>query len=376
MKFSRPLCLLLSLTILFSIFVVPSRAATNLINPNILEWENVTTSTSDIGKSLMYVHKEGTISKPIYRLQPTIYGEGEVNGQPVTTYSGWTLAPSMLRVGDNYTFRIHIPSPEEIRAVTDYTHSDEYFANWIGGVGFYICFGGFAADGSLTRVVEFVCINKDNYLSYAGRDLVYSFQCPDFNVSDPGIYIFNVDITYWSPSVLFLDDSLCLVNDSAVDEEGFFSRLFEWFQEKFDAIGDSFSNLGSNISSGLSGLGDRISDFFINLGSSITNGLNSLLDGIGGWFQKLGNLILYLQWTDTPPENPFKMEDGPLASVREFFDVIVDYFSDIEDDFESVIDSVTGPVYLLDKFTERFDWLLGILVFTLLMIVISRFIGL
>lgn len=63
-------------------------------------------------------------------------------------------------------------------------------------------------------------------------------------------------------------------------------------------------------------------------------------------------------------------------SVSQFFDDLVEYLSGVSDDIETVIDSITGPVVLLDEFTKRFEWLFGIVTFVLLMIVASRFIGL
>ena len=84
---------------------------------------------------------------------------------------------------------------------------------------------------------------------------------------------------------------------------------------------------------------------------------------------------MYFVWDDEPPENPFKSVDGPLDKVEGFFDDLIDYLSGVGEDFEHVMDSISGPVYLLDHFTKRFEWILGILVFTLLLIVISRFIG-
>lgn len=63
-------------------------------------------------------------------------------------------------------------------------------------------------------------------------------------------------------------------------------------------------------------------------------------------------------------------------SVSQFFDDLVEYLSGVSDDIETVIDSITGPVVLLDEFTKRFEWLFGIVTFVLMMIVASRFIGL
>lgn len=106
--------------------------------------------------------------------------------------------------------------------------------------------------------------------------------------------------------------------------------------------------------------------------------LSAFLDGLKYEFYLLGsrliNYLLYFQ--ATVPENPFTGVDSPLSHVEGFFNELIEYLSNIKDDIETVIDSVTGPVVLLDEFTKRFEWLFGIITFTLMMIVVSRFIGL
>lgn len=367
MRFFRPLCLLLSLTVLISIFVVPSSAATNLVNPDFSQWENTTSVTSDSGGYKMRVLKidDGAL----YLLQSTYLAD--VNGNRF--YMSFSIDTVVLKAGNSYTFSMHIPSFEEIRAKSTYTLTDSQLLANLGD-SWDISFCTRDASNTIIDSINFLTITKENYENLQGTDYVFSFECPDYSGSNPIIVISASNA--FSNNWLFLDGSMMLVDNNEEDEDGLLAKIFEWFEKQFNAIGESFREITTNLHNGFNTLGDRISNFFINLGSSITNGLNSLLDGIGGWFQKFANVILYLKWTDEPPENPFKMEDGPLASVRGFFDDIVDYFADIEDDFETVIDSITGPVYLLDKFTERFEWLLGILGFTLLMIVISRFIGL
>ena len=87
------------------------------------------------------------------------------------------------------------------------------------------------------------------------------------------------------------------------------------------------------------------------------------------------NLLLYFDWYGDY-ENPFLNEDSPISLISDSLNNITTYVSDSGNSFESVIDSITGSLELFSMFTERFDWLLGLCIFTLAIIVITRFIGL
>lgn len=382
MKFSRPLCLLLSLTIIFSFFVVPSRAATNLINPELDMWDNVTDDTTQTGQDLMYIHKEG--NSPIYRVQST-YESDNSAGTP--RYVSWAIDPTSLIPGDSYTFSMHIPSPTEIRANTKYTHDDEYFANWIGD-GFQIGFGGINSEGILVHVDVFIEFTKTNYLSLAGTDYVCKFVCPEYAVANPCIFIYGY--TNWSPNVLFLDDSLCLVNDSAAEKEGFWDNLGDlitgFFHDlKWDLIGGScgdsdcsktpHTSLSDRIGTALEGLGTRISGFFTTLSTNFDGFISGLGDRIEGFFTKLGNLLLYLTWDEVAPDNPFEGIDSPLDKVTSYFDNVIDYLEQIKTDLTNLVDSVSAGIYVFDEFTARFPWIKALCFFSFALIIITRIVG-
>lgn len=252
-------------------------AATNLVNPNLDEWEYMISSGYDSvqGTGEMNCSKVLAGSYITYYLQPTLLGYTGSDGD-VSFYFGITLDETLLSAGKSYTFNMHILSPDEIRARTTFTWSDERFAS--AADGFFVGFGIVDSDGEIEIVLEFLSITAENYLSLAGTDFVSSFTCPDYSGGNPCIVIMASNA--YSTSTMFFDDSMTLVDNSEEDEEGFFSRLFEWFEKKFNAIGDSFSNLGNKLSTGFSNLGDRIKTFFSDLGDSISSGLTTLKEGI------------------------------------------------------------------------------------------------
>lgn len=220
----------------------------------------------------------------------------------------------------------------------------------------------------------------------------------DFNASYYKTDVLNGNVTIYR--YVNVDSFTLVVDDS---NKNLLNSIISWLSNIKENLTSGFSN----ISNGLTNLGNRINSFFTNLGSTITTNFNSLTtnfknnitslgdrfsgfitslgDRISGFFNNLFsklddlgtriiNYILYFD--DEIPENPFTGVDSPLDHVQGFFDDLIDYLTGIGDDIETVLDSITAPVSLLDTFTKRFEWLFGIVTFTLMMIVVSRFIGL
>lgn len=376
MKFSRPLFFILTFSLIISFFVIPVSAATNLINPNLNEWDNITSSMpndpSVEGSLKMSVHTIPSSVGNIYRLQPTSIG---VIGDspPAKFFYGHMFDKTVLKAGNSYTFQMHILSPSEIRRYTSYTWDDSGFTVRLGH-GYIIGFGVVDFNGEVTYIQEFVAITPDNYSSLAGKDFVQSFECPSYSGGNPCIFIMSSWVD--AESTFFFDDSMVLIDNAEEDEEGFLAGLFEWFEKKFNAIGVSFDNLGSNVTSGLNNLGERIKGFFNDLSEGFENAINGLLAGIGGEFQKFGNLFLYFTYSDVVPENPFEAVGGPLDLVEGYFDDMIEYLRNVRHNLTDVVDSVSAGTYLFDVFTDRFPWVKSLCVFALAMIVISRFIGL
>ena len=269
-------------------------AATNLINPNLNEWDNITSSMpndpSVEGSLKMSVHTINSSVGNIYRLQPTKLGTTGTTGT-TKLYYAHMFDKTVLKAGNNYTFQMHILSPSEIRRYTSYTWDDSGFTVRLGH-GYIIGFGVVDFNGEVTYIQEFVAITPDNYSSLAGKDFVQSFECPSYSGGNPCIFIMSSWVD--AESTFFFDDSIVLIDNAEEDEEGFLSGLFEWFEKKFNAIGESFANLGNKLSTGFSNLGDRIKTFFSDLGTSISNGLNSVKEGIQNKLEQVKTTLVEL----------------------------------------------------------------------------------
>lgn len=103
--------------------------------------------------------------------------------------------------------------------------------------------------------------------------------------------------------------------------------------------------------------------------------INAFLHQITNFFSGCINLVLYLDW-DGIYEDPFSNGDEPISLISDGLNDISDFVADAGESVEDVLDSLSGALELFSRFTERFDWLVGLCVFTLAIIVISRFIGL
>lgn len=376
LKISRPLSILLCLIVLISSFTVTVYGADdeNLIEPNLKNW----TILEDYKSSTTVLSGSDTGAVQLVSISPA----GEQNGFSANVGALYDITSS-YKVGDKYTLSF------------DFLNADKYIG---GGVGIIsskafldyngVLYIGLAtSDNTGVTAVDgyFVEINGDNYNQYVDSTITYSFEMPS-GVVNPCIFInfiaFLPDADMVNNCWLAFRD-IKFINQTEADEQGFLDGLFEWFEVKFKNIGDSFSDLGaklgelkSSFTESISNLGESIKGFFDDLGTKFNTAINSLGESIGGFFTKLGNLILYASWSEEPPENPFLLKESPMSSLAERLDNISSAFDSAGESFENVIDSITGPVYLLDEFTKEFGWILGILVFTLLVIVISRFIGL
>ncbi len=374
LKISRPLSILLCFVVFISSFTVTVHGADedNLIDSDLSNWTVLNPDKCSVlpATSSLYLIR-------IYGVQiPPANPEGP---SPIWYIGGaYDLTDSRVIVGNKYTLSFNFPDPD--RYVSSSTGSNSFVGDNSGTLIVGLCSN--ISEDSIEPIEGcYFTIDKNNFNSVKDSDIQLSFEMPS-GVVNPCIcfYYMNFDGTN---TVCFYLKDLKLVDESKAEEDNFFSRLFEWFEVKFKAISDSFSDLGiklgelkNSFTESISNLGNSIKGFFDDLGTKFSNAINSLGESIGGFFTKLGNLILYASWSDEPPENPFLLKESPMASLSERLNKISSAFDSAGENFENVIDSITGPVYLLDEFTEEFGWILGILVFTLLVIVISRFIGL
>ena len=355
LKIFRPLSILLCFIVLISSFSVTVYGADeeNLISHNFNDWSKL----------------------PQYEQYTTLYGNSNVNGiQALMCGVSSEINDKKIAVGGLYDISDEYVVGDNYELSFEFLSSDKYVATALGTIGSDRAFHDYSSilivgvgsfnNNEVTVDEEYsIIINSDNYNDYINGTLKLSFEMPS-GLINPCVAVsflcVNADADQVN-NVYLTFRNFQLINKSAQKEDNFFSRLFEWFEVKFKAIGDSFSDLGVKLG---------------ELKSSFTESISNLGNSIGGFFTKLGNLILYASWSEVPPENPFVTEDKPLSSLAIRLKAISDSFASSGESFENVIDSITGPVYLLDEFTKEFGWILGILIFTLAVIVISRFIGL
>ena len=352
MKRSRPLSLFLSFLILISCFTISVSASDseNLVDSDLRNWQIIHPDYTTV------LYKRD--NEFLIKVKPAI----SESNPDVKVTSGGVYHLTDLVNGNSYTLNFKYLNPSqmdvgEVLAAAPYLNGE-------------VVIGLASKTGDNYELVENACItiNKDNYFDYYGNNFSINFKME--NIINPCIifYYMGSGMGY---EIYFGVGDVSLIDDSQAKEDGFFAKLFEWFQEKFDAIGESFTNLGNKLTElknsfldSLSNLGDTIGSFFVEQ-----------LEGIIEFFRGFGNLILYFNW-EGEYTNPFEREDSPIDKVSEFFDNLIEYVDSIGTSIENVLDSITGGLHIFDEFTSRFPWLKGIAVFCLALIVITRFIGL
>lgn len=277
---------------------VSAAEVTNLIDSNLMNWDTSSDSTFN------EVWSDGNVSHIRVFPQATEVGNGVLNTKIFTYYD-----LTNLKAGRSYTFSFHLLDLDEAHAVDSSVNWEHYYSGLVYG-GFYVI--GLGSWDSATNTVNYIedsCItvNLDNRDSLFGSDIDISFEFT--NLINPCIFIGYVEYSEYSESQSIMISNPQLIDNDSAEEEGFFKRLFEWLEIRFNNLSSSFTDLGdrikvffsdlsSNISDGLSdvrdgittkfaefegwlsSLGDRISVFFTNLGSSISNGLSDVRDKI------------------------------------------------------------------------------------------------
>lgn len=155
-----------------------------------------------------------------------------------TTYLRYSLIYDVpeLKVGNSYTFNLHLLSAEEVGSANVYGETALYTGFKNGNAVMFIGLGSYDPANDWVTGVEnaHIVIDKDNYLSYYGSDISIQFELP--NIVNPCIFIGYLDastspIDNWA---YFKD--LQLIDNTKAEEDNFFTRLFEWFENKFKQL--------------------------------------------------------------------------------------------------------------------------------------------
>jgi len=306
-------------------------AAENLVNPDLTQWDNVNLdgiSNSEISEISVTKYTD------FFRLNGNYIGSvGDTN--PTHYWVGHMFDTSALKAGRKYNFSVHIPSVSELKS-NNYLSSfaDSYFTDAYNGGVLAVTFGTLKTDGSINSILELLTIDGTNYQDLMGSDYVYNFTCPDYSGGSPAIFIHVYHYSSFTKTnpAFFLGNDMTLVDEDAAEEDNFLSRIFEWFQEKFDAIGDAFSNLGNKLSTGFTNLGDRIKTFFSDLGTSISNGLNSVKEGIQNKLEQVKTTLV-------------ELGESLIQGIQNLFVPDEDYILEWKDNLDKLLQDHLGMIY-------------------------------
>lgn len=211
----------------------------------------------------------------------------------------YDLTSEPVKVGDVYTLSF------------DFINADKY----IGGSSGLVCSSAFKNYNGLLMVglgsntdngpvfdeKSYILIDSSNFDTYADSNVKLSFEMPS-GIVNPCIIMYFVatvpDVSVTS-TVFLAFSNFSFYNETALKEsekqENFLNRLFAWFQEKFDAIGESFSNLGNKLTDLKNSFVNKLTD----LKDSFVLKLEELKQGI----LNLGDIIIEgIQGLFTPDE--------------------------------------------------------------------------
>lgn len=351
---SRPLALLLIVFVLLtSFFIVPVSAASrdNLIDSDLNNWQNTD------GSDTVSVYSKADI----YR----------VSGSGSST-SGYMIGilydlPSFI-AGHSYTLSFKLPSGTDISNSWGLSWTDEQTISYYNNASVFVGYGFLSADGTTVDTQKVLYeFNSGNISRFLGQTCRTTFVAE----SSSGRPVVYIGLTAQDTKIhhFYFSDFLLFDNDDTSKElsgiKGFLHSI------RWDLTG----GVCDDEECPHSFPDDPHISLFSELSNSIESHLQGLIDSVESFFTGLGNLLLYFNW-DGEYENPFENENDTVENLSIELKKVSDYVAGVGDSIENIIDSLSGSLELLSMFVERFDWLISICVFTLSIIVISRFIGL
>ena len=303
----------------------------NMINPDLTAWQVLADSAHgvDIMRVAPYGAGTSTFKGQMYSL--VIQPSSALEASGVYIWFGSLLDGAKLIPGNSYTVSFYLPDGTDVwKAIgePDGAYKDQFFEtnaflkrSWVNlnaGLNVGISYGSNfdIDDGDVEVKTTLFEISYENIDSFFGKQLTASFVCPDYTGNAYLTFTFGGNSKYTLPFAFYFSD-VSLIDPNAVDEKGFLAKQFD----------------------------------------------------------RLINLILYFD-ADGNYQNPFVDSDSPLNYISGFFDNLIKYVSDSVENITNTIDSASGMIHIFDLFTKRFSWLLGLCVFTLAVLIFSRFIGL
>lgn len=308
--------------VLFQSFGLDVKAASedNLVDSDLRNWEKW--EAFDGGVQLTLASDK---NHDIYYKMKVLPYNSTINGEPFSMVVGGAYDISNLISGNSYTFSLEILSPDLMSISQAYY--DSIFSS--GALMIGLCKDSISPDDVVFVDGYSIQIDSSNYKQYLGTDFKFTFEMP--NVVNPSIGIFflssNANQTL-SQGAIFGFRNIKLVDNESAKEDGFFSRLFEWFQTKFEAIGESFRTLG-----------DRISDFFSDLGNKLNEGFtnlkNSLIELKDSFIEKLIDL----------KQSVIELKDNLIEGIKSLFIPNEDYLLQWKSNLDKLLQDHLGIIY-------------------------------
>ena len=266
---------LLSVLLLFPVFSVGVSAADedNLIDSNLSNWTVLHPEQCSVipATSSLYLVRIYGVQKP-----PAI-PEGP---SPIWYLGGaFDLTDSNITVGNKYTLSFNFPDP--VRYVSSSTGSNSFIGDNSGTLIVGLC--SYLSDDTVEPIEGcYFIIDKNNFNSVKDTDIQLSFEMPS-GVVNPCICFYYMNFGGTNTVCFYLKD-FKLIDESKAEEDNFFSRLFEWFEVKFKAIGDSFTDLKDSFVGKINDLKESFQKKIDELKQSFIDLKNDLIEGIKGLF--------------------------------------------------------------------------------------------
>lgn len=282
----RLLCSLFALILCFQGFGLSVSASedVNLVDSDLRNWVNLEPDCSSVtyhtGEDVYQI-----IFKPQY-----------IDGANTWLRIGAFYSLADFVAGNSYTFNFDLLSLEQLNKLGfSFTESSLYYGFTKYGGELFI---GLASYLPSTDSFEFVdgcsfVINGDNYQKFFGRTNQITFELS--NISNPVIAIGYYDIYETGNIVSIFFDNVSLTDNTQSKEDGFLAKLFEWFQERFNSISSSFSNLGNKLTDFKNGFIEKITDLkdsFVNKITELKENFALKIDELKQGVINLGDAII------------------------------------------------------------------------------------
>lgn len=358
---SRPLALFLSLfLILSSFFIIPVGASdsSNILDSNLTNWDCPDSVSVNSYKN------------DIYRIYFNGFDITPDNPDYSTTFVGIRLKTSLVPQ-HNYTVSIKFPSAADINKALGTSLTDSQIISSLNSSSVKVLIGiAYARSGAIAYSPS-MCksfTGSDFIQNYYGSSLAFDFTYETVTTGEPHFIIgFSVPTDYSNYTLVYVSDPV-LSDNTTSESDSLLSRLFAFFTEKLQDLRDKLNSALDGVKQGIVSALDSLKEGFVSA-------LSSLGDKLQSFFTGCINLVLYFDW-DGNYTNPFDSSDSPISSISSFLSDIQNYVSDSVKNFNTIIDSISGSIFLFDSFVQRYDWLFLLVSFSLVFIVLTRFIGL